>query len=115
MRWNILAGVALALAFFGSTPPAAHAQQITQHFQYTEYNFTPASFVEIPGTGTWHNYTTTMTYKFHQIKRNNDEVVLMDYSRNLGVLLKADGSKFWSVGGSYPWHGLGQGIGTWVP
>jgi hypothetical protein len=115
MRWNILAGVALALAFFGSTAPAAHAQQITQRFLYTEYNFTPASFVEIPGTGTWLNYANNTTYKFSQTKRNNYEVVLLDYSRNLGVILYADGSKVWSVGGLYPWHPLGQGIGTWVP
>ena len=113
MRWNILAGVALALALFGSTPPAAHAQQITQRFLFTD-GITQFSFVEIPGTGTWLNQTNNMTFKYVQIKRNNDEVILIDYSRNWGVMLKADGTCFWAYGAAYPWYQL-AGQGTWLP
>jgi hypothetical protein len=90
------------------TPPPM--QNVQPRFYYREFDGTKANFTSLGG-GSWVNLTNGAKYHFTQVGGDNDSIILRDKSRNLNVMLKADGTKYWSNGNG--WNGLGQGLGVW--
>ncbi len=85
-------------------------QNVQPRFYYREFDGTKASFTSLGG-GSWINLANGSKYYFSQVGGDNYRVILRDKSRNLDVMLNADGTKYWSTGNG--WNGLGQGLGTW--